>query len=160
MSDTFDNLVDRAATEFRRFCIEEPRYRVAWLIGDVRSGKSTLAQRIAEQENWKYINYTLEPGYFEQLADIIQRYQPDAFLTEIRQWCDQCSSSLLLLDEIDSLLATWSLDQRRAWASAASRLREMKCGLVLVTSCLDEHILQRYASNPSRPHIYVLPGGL
>jgi hypothetical protein len=160
MSDPFDFRLEQAAKMFRRFCVEEQRHRVAWLIGDPRSGKSTLAQRLAEQQQWSYINYTLDPGYFDQLADSIQTYQPDEFITAIKRWCEQCSHPVLILDEIDSLLATWSSEQRRTWASGASRLRDLSCGLVLSTSFFDEHTLHSYLPNASRPHIFTLPGVL
>lgn len=160
MIDTFDSQLEQAAKTFRRFCVEEQRYRVAWLIGEPRSGKSTLAQRLAEQQQWAYINYTLNPGYFDQLADTIQMYQTDEFIAAIKRWCGECGYPVLLLDEIDSLLATWSLEQRRTWASGASRLRDLPCGLVLSTSFFDKNILHTYLPNASRPHIFTLPGVL
>src|SRR6266496_2927176 len=160
MSDTFDIQLEQAAKTFRRFCLEEQRHRVAWLIGEPRSVKSTLAQRLAEQQQWAYINYTLNPGYFDQLADTIQTYQPDDFITAIKRWCGQCSHPVLILDEIDSLLATWSLEQRRTWASGASRLRDLSCGLVLSTSFFAESTLNSYLPNTSRPHTFTLPGAL
>lgn len=158
MSDPFDIQLAQAATTFRRFCIEEQRHRVAWLIGAPRSGKSTLAQRLAEQQQWSYINYTLHSGYLDQLVDTIQTYQTDDFIAAIKHWCGQCSHPVLILDEIDSLLATWTSEQRRTWASGASRLRDLSCGLVISTSFFDEHTLYSYLPNTSRPHIITLPG--
>lgn len=158
MSNSFDIQLEQAARTFQRFCIEEQRHRVAWLIGAPRSGKSTLAQRLAEQQQWAYLNYTLHPGYFDQLAGTILTYQTDDFIMAIKRWCGQCSHPVLILDEIDGLLATWSSEQRRTWASGASRLRDLSCGLVLSTSFFDENALNSYLPNASRPHTFALPG--
>ncbi|GAB4190512.1 MAG: hypothetical protein OHK0022_03380 [Roseiflexaceae bacterium] len=158
MSDTFESRVERAARDFERFCISEQRHRVAWLTGEPRSGKSTLACRLAEQQSWAYLNYTLEPGYFDQLANVIQSYQPETFNAAIREWCQRCNRPVLILDEIDALLAAWTLEQRRTWASSMSRMRELPCGLVLVTSFFDEYALRGFAPDATRPHVYSLPG--
>ncbi len=158
MTDFFESRVEQAAKIFQRFCVDEQRHRVAWLTGDPRIGKSTLAQHLAERQQWTYLNYTLEPGYFDQLANTIQSYQPEAFSVAIKAWCRRCSQPVLMLDEIDSLLATWTLEQRRSWASGVSRLRELPCGLILVTSFFDEYALRSFAPDSNRPHIYALPG--
>jgi hypothetical protein len=158
MSDTFELIVEQASKSFTRFCIDEQRYRVAWLTGTPYTGKSTLARQLQTRNAWGYLNYTLETGYFDQLADTVQSYQPETFIVAIKQWCEQCSCPVLIIDELDGLLATWSVEQRRAWASEASRLRELACGLILVTSFFDLYSLRSFAPNQNQPQVINLPG--
>src|SRR4051812_41909940 len=111
MSDSFEQCVEAASGQFSRSCFR-PRYRVAWLTGEPQSGKSILARRLCDRHHWRYLDYTLTSGYFDQLATCVVSYQPDDFIRDLRQWCEDCEEEVLVVDEIDALLAFWSHEQR------------------------------------------------
>ena len=136
MSDMYDQLIQQASASFKRSCTQQ-RYKTAWLVGGPRSGKTTLAKQIAYLHDWTYINYTHEPGYFDSLASTITIYQPETLATAVEDWCSSCRKPVLILDEIDALLAVWSPWQRESWASAVSKKQFLPSGLVLVSSFFD-----------------------
>lgn len=128
------DLLIQASQQFTRACIEAPRYRVGWLVGaPQRSRKTLLARQLCERNDWHYLDYTDTPGYFDALADSIHAYQPSQFVTAIRGWCDACTAPVLVLDEIDALLATWTRTQRRNWAGLMARLQYLPRGLIVVS---------------------------
>ncbi|GAA5528867.1 hypothetical protein [Herpetosiphon gulosus] len=135
---------ETAKTQFIKCCVDQPRYRVAWLIGKPLSGKSKLAQELSTILNWHYINYTTTLGYFDSLRLTIASYQPLDFIKAIQSWCMNTQSEVLILDEIDALLACWSNDQRRVWISQIARLTGLPCGLILVSHLVDYTVLGAY----------------
>jgi hypothetical protein len=126
------------------YCIRQRRYRVAWITGRSYSGKSSLARQLCDQNGWCYLDYTLTPGYFDSIGVSISHYQPAHFIDAIRAWCAGNTTSALVIDEIDPLLATWSFDQRNTWASQVSRLPYLPCGLVFVSNFFDRDALINY----------------
>lgn len=146
MNDRFEQ-----ASEQLTRCFQQPRYRVAWLTGSACSGKSALARRLCEAYGWRYLNYTLTPGHFDQLRNSIATYQPGDLVAALRAWCAACPAPALVVDELDALLACWSSDQRRQWAAQTSRLAYLPCGVLLVTHLLDRSLLAPYLpDNDSR----------
>lgn len=140
-----NDVYEQARTQFTR-CFRRPRYRVAWLVGPPQSNKTLIASRLCHELGWHYLNYTLQPGYFDSLTDQIETYQYIQFCADIAQWSRQSPASVLVLDEIDSLLAYWSVEQRSLWASAISRSTslELDRGVLLVSHFFDHFSLQRY----------------
>jgi hypothetical protein len=136
------DLLHRATEQFLACCVRAPRYRVAWLVGPAqRSSKSLLAQELCTRNNWAYLDYTLTPGYFDRLAPVVDRYQPHELVAEIRRWCAECAHPVLVLDELDALLATWDRAQRHVWAGQTARLQFLACGLVIVSHFFDQGTL-------------------
>lgn len=127
------DLFAHANRQLTAWCVHEPRYRVAWLTGPPLSGKTILAQRLCAEHGWHYLDYTGTPGYFDTLADTIATYRPDNLVQAVTTWCDTCPAPVLVVDELDAVLATWSLDQRTVWANRVSRLPYLPCGVVIVT---------------------------
>lgn len=127
-------LLSTAIARFTACCINEPRYRVAWLVGPPQTSRKTLlARQLCEQTGWKYLDYTLEPGYFHALAEVIDSYQPAQLVSAVREWCEACEAPVLVLDEIDAVLATWDHHNRRSWAGLVARLQYLPCGLIIVS---------------------------
>lgn len=148
-------LLSRASERFTACCIDEPRYRVAWLVGaPQRSRKSLLARQLCEQHGWQYLDYTLTPGYFDALAETIDSYQPAQLAAALRDWCHACQAPVLVLDEIDAVLATWDRNQRRVWAGLAARLQYLPCGLIIVSHFFTANQLVEYL--PDRDPRYCL----
>lgn len=131
------SVLKHAMEQFQWCCIQQPRYRVAWLTGMPLSGKTYLARQIAAQCGWHYLDYTLTPGYFDTLTTTIATYHPENFLQALQSWIHTCPAPVLIVDELDALLATWSNDQRRVWASKVSRMTALPCGVLLVSHLLD-----------------------
>lgn len=137
-------LIEHASEQFRHCCVEQPRYRVAWLVGPPARGKSQLARQLRDRLGWSYINYTLEPGYFDTLAETITRYQPTDLVTAVRDWCQSCSRPVLIVDEIDAVIATWDRAQRYSWAALVARLQWLPCGVLIVSHLFDRRLLTDY----------------
>ena len=157
MSDLFS----KASERFIACCIKEPRYRVAWLVGlPQRSRKTLLARQLQEHLGWHYLDYTLEPGYFDTLADSIDSYQPSQLVTAIRDWCAACAAPVLVLDEIDAVLATWNRNQRRTWAGLVARLQYLPCGLIIVSHFFDQRQLAEYLPDRDTRYCFDLAGDI
>lgn len=158
-TDIFDQQIDAASLAFARSCFR-PRYRVAWLTGGVQSGKSIAARRLADRHNWTYLDYSLTPGYFDQRVADIQTYQPDDFIRDIRQWCQAVSEPVLIIDEIDALLAFWTETQRRIWAANMAWSAGLPCGLILVTHFFEITQLRSYLPDNDIQYCFDLSGEL
>jgi hypothetical protein len=153
------DLLSIASTCYTACCVEAPRYRVAWLVGvPQRSRKTLLARQLCEVHGWQYLDYTLTPGYFDALTDAIGRYQPVEFVAAIRNWCAECNAPVLVLDEIDAVLATWDRTQRRAWAGLVARLQYLPCGLVLVSHFFNRSELAEYLPDRNPRYCFDLSG--
>lgn len=138
------DLFDRANRQFTACCVREPRYRVAWLTGSPMSRKSTLARQLCTANGWHYLDYTTTPGYFDSLVDTISTYRPEDLTAALRDWCAACPAPVLIVDEIDAVLATWTLDQRTFWANQVSRLTYLPCGVIIVTHILSCSMLTAF----------------
>lgn len=150
-----NTLLDIASQRFITCCICEPRYRVAWLVGaPQRSRKTLLAHQLCELNGWQYLDYTSTPGYFDVLEDCIESYQPSQLVDAVRDWCHSCRAPVLVLDEIDALLATWDLNQRQVWAGQVSRIPFLPCGLIIVSHFYTLNQLEAYL--PDRSRLYCL----
>ena len=90
MSDSFEQFVEAASGQFSRSCFR-PRYRVAWLTGEPQSGKSILARRLCDRHHWRYLDYTLTSGYFDQLATRV----PPPALRFLPMMANGCSAERL-----------------------------------------------------------------
>jgi hypothetical protein len=150
-------LLTVASAQYSDCCFRQ-RYRVAWLTGTPMSGKSALARRLCEHHNWRYLNYTLTPGYFDALAPPISTYQPDQLIAALQDWASNCDAPVLVVDELDALLASWSSDQRHAWANKASRLPYAACGLILVSHFFNCSTLIRYLPDKDQRYCLDLAG--
>lgn len=139
-----NDLLAQAAAQFTRCCITQPRYRVAWLTGLPYSGKSVLARQLRDAMQWQYLDYTMTAGYFDALGSSITSYQPEQLTAALQDWCRACDADVLIVDELDALLATWDFQQQLAWTSQVSRLAYLPTGLVLVTHFFDQTALLRY----------------
>lgn len=150
-----NNLLSKASERFSACCIKEPRYRVAWLVGQPqRSRKTLLARQLCELHGWHYLDYILTPGYFDALADTIDSYQPPQLVAAIRGWCEACDAPVLVLDEIDAVLATWDRNERRIYAGLVARLQYLPCGLIIVSHFFNYSQLAEYL--PDRDSRYCL----
>ncbi len=150
-------LLEQAGLHFLT-CCSQPRYRTAWLIGSPLSGKTTLARQLCDHHKWRYVNYTLDQGFFDALQGDLETYQPENLLADLRIWCATSKHSILLVDEIDAVLAIWSADRRNLFATRASRLPNLSCGLILVSNLLEVDTLAPLLPDSDLPTYFNLPG--
>lgn len=154
-----NNFLQEATTQFTACCIEQPRYRVGWLVGvPQRSYKTQLARQLCRTNNWHYLDYTLEQGYFDALADRIEYYQPDDLVKAVCEWCEACLKPVLVIDEIDSILAIWTHTQRLIWAGRVARLQNLPCGVIIVSHFFTCHQLRDYLPDRDLRYCLELPG--
>ncbi len=157
MSDQIASISERLYT----CCVREPRYRVGWLVGPAqRSRKSLIARQLCTQHGWRYLDYTLTPGYFDALTESIASYQPSQLVAAIQEWCAVCDSTVLVIDELDAVLATWDRNQRRTWAGQTARLQYLPCGLVIVSHFFDARQLVELLPDRNPRYCVDLTGGL
>lgn len=155
------DLLSEASTRFQACCVDEPRYRVAWLVGPPQSSRKTLlARQLSERNGWQYLDYTLTPGYFDALADYIDSYQPSQLVSDVRSWCAACTAPVLMLDEVDAVLATWNRNQRRVWSGLTARLPYLPCGLIIVSHFFSVSQLAEYLPDRDQRYCFDLTRGL
>jgi hypothetical protein len=80
------------------------------------------------------------------------------FLNDLRRWCQADSQSIVLIDEIDAVLAIWSFDQRRFFVTQASRIPNLTHGLILVSNFFDVDLLTPLLPESDLPAYYNLSG--
>lgn len=151
------SLLEHAGMHLLNYC-SQPRYRTAWLIGSPLSGKTTLARQLCDLHQWRYLNYTLEQGFFDAIEGQLDTYQPTDLVDDLRTWCAVYYQSILVVDELDAVLATWSAEQRRLFATRASRLPNLSSGLILVSNLFDVDTLAPLLPDSDLPSYFNLPG--
>ena len=142
---------------FRAYC-NQLRYRTAWIIGAPLTGKTTLARQLCTHFGWRYLNYTLDEGYFDQLQGRLETYQPEDLCHELRRWSAATTQTILIVDELDALLSCWQPQQRRSFVHRASRLPELPCGLILVSNLFEATTLESLLPPSDRPAYVDLSG--
>ena len=126
-------LIDAFELQVRRVCRPQARYRVLWLVGRPRSGKTCLARQVCERNRWQYINFTLDPGYLDTLVGSEEIYRPDDFLSTLRRLCANRDEEIIVIDEIEPLLGWWSWEWQEVFFKKIGRATRLKAGVVLVT---------------------------
>jgi SpoVK/Ycf46/Vps4 family AAA+-type ATPase len=154
------DLLTRASEQFQYCCTQQPRYRVGWIVGPPQRGKTALARRLHEVHGWSYLDYTLTSGYFDSLTEKITSYQPSDLITAMQDWSAQCSAPVLIIDEIDAVLATWDHLQRKTWVGLASRLQWLRCGLLIVSHIITYQLLGDYLPDHDQRYCLDLSGAL
>src|SRR5437899_3094004 len=93
-------------------CNSQRRYRVLWIVGKPRSGKTSLVRHICAAQRWRYINFTLDHGFFDSLIGREETYQPEDFREDLYRWCANTIEEYVVLDEIEPLLGPWNWKQQ------------------------------------------------
>ncbi len=86
------------------------RYRLAIVCGDISTGKSALAQFASEKLQARYINLTTELLPRTTRADFsptLGAYDPENLVKYIMNESDKVKSSMLIVDQIEPLVATF-----------------------------------------------------
>ena len=153
------DLVQDLATRIRSVCNAQKRYRVLWIAGEPRSGKSSLCRSICGEQGWRYVNFTLDQGFLDALIGQEQTYRPEDFLVDLRTWCKQTSEEILILDEIEPLLSLWNWEQQENFFKQVGRATGLHVGVVIVTRSRSAQQLQQVLSEMHSDHIYEMSQG-
>ncbi len=153
----FDTLAEKLEERIRLVCRKQARYRVLWLIGKPRSGKTLLSRAVCKCNGWRYINYTLEPGFLDNLVGLEEIYSSEDFLGTLRLVCNDTSPEIIVLDEIEPLLSWWTWQQQEVFFKQIGRATNLQTGVVIVTRKRTSHELGKILQEMADNHIFEIP---
>src|SRR4051794_17966557 len=88
----------------RQVCNDQSRYRVLFVFGPPRAGKSRLVSELCERNGWFYLNYTSDHDGLEQIRGREEVYSPEDFLDSMRVICERAAAhKVVVIDEIEPL---------------------------------------------------------
>jgi hypothetical protein len=156
------NIKDRVqylATRISSVCNAQKRYRVLWIVGEPRCGKTSLCRSMCVERGWRYVNFTLDQGFWDTLIGQEQIYRPEDFLVNLHTWCNQTSEEILILDEIEPLLSLWNGEQQEIFFKQVGRATSLHVGVVIATRARNVQQLQQILSEMHSDHIYEILQG-
>ena len=148
-------LAQRLEAQIEQVCQPQARYRVLWVIGSPRSGKTSLCRFVCRHRGWKYVDFTLEPGFLDSLLGQEETYRPEDFLEFLHLLCDNTAEEVIVLDEIESLLGLWTWEQRELFFKQVGYATRLKIGVVIVTRLSTTQELTKLV--PGSDHIFEIP---
>jgi hypothetical protein len=156
---TFDTLACDLEVRTRDVCSPYRRYRVLWLHGLPQSMKSHLIRAVCKRTGWRYVDYTLDPGFLDALTGREERYRPEDFLADLRQLAsDFATYGTICLDEIEPVLGWWTREQKEEFFGLISRAERLDSGVVIVTRMLAKEQLVKLLPGPE--HLFEMPKGV
>jgi SpoVK/Ycf46/Vps4 family AAA+-type ATPase len=153
----FMKQVNDLTEQIQRVCGPQARYRVLWVVGPPRTGKSVLCQAVSRRDGWQYVNFALDLGYLDGLIGREETYRPEDFMTALRAWCAACPAEVLILDEIEALLGLWSYQQQDTFFRLIGRAARLERGVVIATRLRSPQEMAKLMPGPA--HVFELGGG-
>lgn len=154
----FDALVKTLEERIRVICGEQARYRVLWVVGKPRSGKTSLCRTVCQRTGWKYINFTLDSGFLDSLIGREELYRPEDFLGTLKGIGNEAAAEIVVIDEIEPLLGWWTWEQQEMFCKQVGRATRLQTGVVLVTRSRTKEQLAKIL--PGIDHIFEMPEGV
>jgi hypothetical protein len=154
----FDALVKTLEERIRVICREQARYRVLWVVGKPRSGKTSLCRTVCQRTGWKYINFTLDSGFLDSLIGREELYRPEDFLGTLNWIGNDAADEIVVIDEIEPLLGWWTWEQQEVFFKQVGRAPRLQAGVVLVTRSRTKEQLTKIL--PGIDHIFEMPEGV
>jgi hypothetical protein len=151
-------LAQRLESQIQQVCQPLARYRVLWVIGSPRAGKTSLCRFVCQHRVWKYVDFTLEPGFLDRLIGQEEIYRPEDFLELLHLLCDNISEEVIVLDEIEPLLGLWTWEQRELFFKQVGYATRLKTGVVVATRLSNTQELTKLV--PGSDHIFEIPQGV
>ena len=108
------------STNLKQYVDQPSAYRVFVLLGPPERDRSTIARDVAQQLSGLYID--LLKDKLHTLTPRLGLYSPSDLKTDIGSWSKE-TNSLLVIDEIEALLDTWSRQQQEDLFKLLSRWR-------------------------------------
>jgi hypothetical protein len=150
-------LAQELIARIQQVCQPQARYRVLWVIGPPRIGKTSLCRLVCRYRNWKYIDYTIEPGFLDSLIGQEETYRPGDFLDFLHLLCDNTVEEVIVLDEIEPLLGIWNWEQRELFFKQIGYAPRLKAGVIIVTRLATTQELSKLV--PGSDHIFEISQG-
>jgi hypothetical protein len=151
-------LAQRLEARIQQVCQPQARYRVLWVIGSPRSGKTSLCRFVCRHRGWKYVDFTLEPGFLDCLLGKEETYRPEDFLGFLHLLCDNTVEEVIVLDEVEPLLGLWTWEQRESFFKQVGYATRLKTGVVIVTRLSTTQELIKLV--PGGDHLFEIPQGV
>ncbi len=127
-------LIKKVSAKIKGYQTQPSANRVFVLYGFPLSGKTLIAREVAKKLNGKYID--LLKDKLNVLNPNLGLYAPLNFKRDIGTWAKE-THSLLVIDEIEALLDTWTRDQHEDLLKLLSGLGGRMHSPALITSRLD-----------------------
>lgn len=127
-------LIEEISAKIKEYQTQASANRIFVLYGAPLSGKTFIAKEIARNFKGKYID--LLKDKLIMLNSKLDLYSPSDFKRDIYTWAKQ-ADTLLIIDEIEALLDTWTKDQNENLLKLLSGLGGRMCCPVLIASRLN-----------------------
>ena len=126
----FDALIRRIAVVLQDAKLRPSANRVFILSGPPLSGKTHVAKRIAVELKGTYMDLLKDRMHL--LIPKLGSYSPEDFKQNVRTWAEE-ARNILVVDEIEALLDTWTIEQQEDWLKLISGLGGRMANPVLIT---------------------------
>lgn len=156
----FNNLALDLETRINLICGTQKRYRVLWIVGEPRCGKTSLCRYICLERGWRYVNFTLDPGFLDILTGREEIYRPEDFLTDLHGWCTETDEEIMILDEVEPLLSLWSWEQQEVFFKQITRETDLKVGVAIATRSRSIQQLHQILLGMHLDHVFEIPQGV
>lgn len=123
------SLVDNISSKLKEYATQPSAYRVLVLCGASLHNKTTIAKKLSQEFGGKYVD--LLGDKLKGLDPRIGLYTPADFKKDIGSWSKE-TNSLLVIDEIEALLDTWTREEQGNLFKLLSRWRT-DCVILIVT---------------------------
>jgi replication-associated recombination protein RarA len=127
-------LIENIFTKIREYKTQPSANRIFVLHGSPLSGKTYIAKEIAKRLDGEYVD--LLKDKLGVLNPKLGLYTPLDFKKDISTWAKK-TASVLILDEIETLLDTWTRQQQENLLKLLSGLGGRMPNPVLIVSRLD-----------------------
>lgn len=127
----YKSSIGHISAKIKEYKAQPSANRVFVLYGSPLSGKTTIVKEIAKKLDGRYID--LLKNKLSVLNPKLGLYAPINFKRDISIWAKE-TESLLIIDEIEALLDTWTREQHEDLLKILSGLGgRMHCPVLIVT---------------------------
>ena len=136
--------IDHISVKIKEYQPQPSANRIFVVYGAPMSGKTYIAREIAIRFQGKYIDLLKEK--LSVINPKLGMYAPSDFKNDINKWARE-TDTLLVIDEIEALLDTWTRDQHEGLLKLLSGSGGRMYSPILITSRLNipyEDFLGKY----------------
>jgi len=112
--------------------MKRERYKTMFVVGNPLSGKTTIAKDVANFLDAEYVDH-LQDVLTKIKSPVIGAYSPIDFRDYLKKKGNSSPKEVLIIDEVQWLIATWSQKQRKELPRLLSFL-ETKSAVMLITT--------------------------
>jgi hypothetical protein len=154
----FDILVQKLEYRIRQVCHSQARYPVLWIVGVPGTGKTLLLRSLCQRIGWKYVDFTLDTGYLDQIIGQEETYRIEDFQETLHLICRSATEKIIVIDEIEALLTLWNWDEQEIFFRKISKATRLQCGIVLITRLRKARELESLL--PDKNQVFEIPEGV